>query len=267
MRAPDTIRAMSSAAEDDRANSTVELSVVIPAYNSSSVIEDTARRLAERLAGTGTEIIVVENGSTDDTFARCEQLAREWSADQVSFSVMQSEKGMGNALRAGALATRGRRVLLTADDLPFGFGDIDQALAMPDSSVVIGSKAHPDSQIERGALRDFLTWGFASLRRVILGMRTGDPQGTFIIDGELLRSLAPELEEPGFLFTTELVYRVEKLGIRPDEVAVELRADHASHDSRISRADVVSMGTGLVRLRGRHKLTATQMSASGSAED
>ncbi|NLG54375.1 MAG: glycosyltransferase [Rhodococcus sp.] len=260
---------MSSAASRpaDGTDANVELSVIIPAHNSSSVIEDTARQMAHRLAGTRTEIIVVENGSTDDTFAQCQRIAQEWDAQGVTFTLLQSEKGMGNALRAGSLASAGRRVLLTADDLPFGFGDIDQAEALPDAAVVIGSKAHPDSNSDRGALRATLTGGFALLRRAVLGMRTGDPQGTFIIDGELLRSVAPDLEEPGFLFTTELVYLVEKRGIRPVEVPVNLRADHVSHDSRISRSDVVSMGTGLFRLRGRHKLTTAHSTSGANSND
>ncbi len=235
-----------------------DLSVVIPAHNSAAVIEKTVRRLADHLSGHDAEIIVVENGSSDDTFAICTRLAEDWSAGPVSFKVLQSSKGMGNALRAGAGASRGAHVLLTADDLPFGFDDLDGAekLAAEHEGrlpvVVIGSKAHPDSHVRRGALRGTLTWGFAALRRVILGMRTGDPQGTVLMDGELIRGLVPDLAEPGFLFTTELVHLVERLGIVPVEVPVRLSEDHDSHETRISRADVLAMGMGLFRLRTRH---------------
>ncbi|MFE3289626.1 glycosyltransferase [Rhodococcus sp. NPDC059234] len=236
----------------------VDLTVVIPAHNSSSVIEGTTARLAERLAGRSAEIIVVENGSTDGTFDLCTRLREQWAQPGVAFEVLRSEKGMGNALRAGAEASRGAHVLFTADDLPFGFDDLDGAdrLTADQGStptVVIGSKAHRESIVQRGALRGVLTWGFATMRRVVLGMRTGDPQGTVLIDGDLVRELAHELVEPGFLFTTELVYVVEGMGIRPAEVPVRLSADHGSHDTRISRADVVSMGLGLFRLRTRHR--------------
>lgn len=238
---------------------TVDLSVVIPAHNSGAVIDDTTSRLADRLSGRSAEIIVVENGSTDDTFDRCTRIADGWRRPGVTFTVLRSDKGMGNALRAGALASRGRHVLFTADDLPFGFDDLDGADRLAADAggrtpaVVVGSKAHPASTVERGALRGFLTWGFAAMRRVVLGMRTGDPQGTVLVDGELVRELAPHLVEPGFLFTTELVYVVERLGIVPVEVPVRLSPDHGSHDTRISRADVVSMGAGLFRLRTRHR--------------
>ena len=237
----------------------VQLSVVIPAHNSAAVIEHTVERLAERLAGQSAEILIVENGSTDDTFEVCTRLAGEWASPGVALEVLRSPKGLGNALRAGALASRGDEVLLTADDLPFGFDDLDGAEALSAAAgghfpaVVIGSKAHPDSQLERGALRNTLTWGFATMRRVVLGMRTGDPQGTLLVRGDLIRGLCEDVVEPGFLFTTELVYIVERQGLRPVEVPVRLSPDHGSHGTRISRRDVVSMGTGVFRIRRRHR--------------
>ena len=237
---------------------TVEISVVVPAYNSGTVIEATTARIAARFEGASAEIIVVENGSTDDTFDRCIRIREQWNWPGVTFQVLRSDKGMGNALRVGALASRGEIVLFTADDLPFGFDDLDGANRLAADlggipTVVIGSKAHKDSSVHRGALRGVLTWGFALMRRVVLGMRTGDPQGTVLIDGDLVRRLAPDLVEPGFLFTTELVHAVEGMGIRPVEVPVRLSADHGSHDTRISRSDVVSMGAGLFRLRRGHR--------------
>lgn len=118
--------------------------------------------------------------------------------------------------------------------------------------------------MRRGALRGTLTWGFAALRRVVLGMRTGDPQGTVLMDGDLMRGLVPDLVEPGFLFTTELVYLVERAGIVPVEVPVRLSDDHDSHETRISRADVLAMGVGLFRLRARHR-DGGRLAWSGSA--
>lgn len=244
-------------ASSDRDNAGgVDLSVVIPAHNSGAVLEETVRRFAERFAGQSAEIIVVENGSTDDTAALCAAIADGWDTEGVSFVPMSSDKGMGNALRAGALASRGTRVLLTADDLPFGFDDVDGADRVERETgrrpaVVIGSKAHPDSIVDRGLARAVMTRGFALLRRAILGTRTGDPQGTFVVDGELLRALAPHLTEPGFLFTTELDYAVESAGIRPVEVPIRLSDEHRGHASRISVGDVAQMAKGLLSLRGR----------------
>jgi glycosyltransferase involved in cell wall biosynthesis len=231
------------------------LSVVVPAHNSSAVIGTCIDRLAGRFAGQAAEVIIVENGSNDDTYEVCRRLVDSRPANVIPrIRLLQSEKGMGRALKTGAQASRGDHVLLTADDLPFGFDDLDAFDRLRNAGaaapvVMIGSKAHPDSHVERGALRTTLTFGFGILRRLILGMKTGDPQGTVIVNGKLLRTIAPTLREDGFLFTTELIYRLERLGLRPVEVPVKLSADHAHHASRVSPSDVLSMALGLFRLR------------------
>ena len=193
----------------------VALSVVIPAHNCSTLIADTVGRLAGRLSDRSTEIIVVENGSTDGTFDRCRELADAWRHPDVALVVAQSPKGMGNALRTGIGDSHGARVLLTADDLPFGFDDLDAEDRMASEGVevlppmIIGSKAHPLSDVQRAATRNVLTSAFANLRRWLLGSRVGDSQGTFLVDGPLIRRLAADVREPGFLFTTELVHVAE----------------------------------------------------------
>lgn len=234
------------------------ISVIVPAHNSGALIEETIAELSDRLAGSAAEILVVENGSTDDTLARAHREQAVRKDAPVRLTVLRSEKGMGKALRAGVVASRGRMVLLTADDLPFGFDDLDHLARLERSSDVavppflIGSKAHPDSSVERGALRGTLTWGFSVLVRTILGMRTRDPQGTLIIEGDLARELAQLAVEPGYLFTTELVHLAERVGIRPVELPVRLRESHRRHRSRIHGADMAAMAIGLLRIRARH---------------
>lgn len=230
----------------------VALSVVIPMHNSQTVIHQTVGQWLSRLEGHSAELILVENGSTDETWLIASDLARNSST--VPTVILQSDKGMGNALRAGIARSTGKRVLLSADDLPFGFSDLDSAESLgrhPD--VVIGSKAHRDSMVERGLLRDVFTNGYKLARRVILGSKVGDTQGTFFVDGPWLRSINHLLDEPGFLFTTQLVVFAESHGKELVEVPVTLSADHAPKTSTVGWRDVVSMGSGLVRLR-RFKL-------------
>jgi len=144
--------------------------------------------------------------------------------------------------------------VLTADDLPFGFDDLDAAdrLDVDAFPVVIGSKGHRDSDVGRGMLRWVLSWGFWLLRRVILGTRTLDPQGTFVLAGAWARTVAPTLGETGYLITTELCYLAERAGIRPAEVPVRLVEGHGDHRSRITVGDVWQMGVGLIGIRRRH---------------
>ncbi|RSM64016.1 dolichyl-phosphate beta-glucosyltransferase [Kibdelosporangium aridum] len=233
----------------------VSLTYIVPAHNSTATIEGTLKELQDRLAGTNSEIVVVENGSRDNTLELLHKIEADWQTTGVQLRVTSSKKGLGNALRKGIEESRGERVFFGADDLPFGFDDLDKAEKIDhrQHKMVIGSKAHPESEVGRGVLRAILTWGFLTLRFIVLGMRTRDPQGTFAIDGEWVRSVGPQLTEEGFLLTTELTYLAERSGIKTIEVPVRLRESHAAHGSRIRISDVWKMGLGLITVRKRHR--------------
>lgn len=247
----------------------IRLSYIVPAHNSAEVIEDTLHELAVqfeggRFAGRQAEILVVENGSTDSTPGLLRDAEAIWTRHDVTLRVLATDRGLGNALRHGIAESRGDRIFLGADDLPFGFGDLEAALPM-DHPVVIGSKGHPDSKVHRSPTRSLLTFGFRVLRRMILGMRTRDPQGTFVLDGTWARSVVARLREPGYLFTTELCHLAESGGIVPVEVPVRLRPSHGSHTSRVTVRDVWRMGSGLLTVRRRHRGGRVEVSASNHA--
>jgi hypothetical protein len=244
------------------------LTYVVPAHNSTLAIEPTLRALASRLADRDAEVIVVENGSTDGTPALLLGIEQTWAHPRVPLRLLRSAKGMGNAYRAGIAASRGERVVLTADDLPFGFDDLDAAEGVDATAhpVVIGSKGHPDSDVDRGLPRRVLSSGFRVLRRVVLGMRTLDPQGTFVLAGDWAREIVPRLIEPGYLVTTELCHVAERSGVQPLEVPVRLSPQHRDHRSRIAVRDVWRMAVGLLAIRRRHASPASGRAAATAAQ-
>ncbi len=222
-----------------------DLSVVIPVYNGERILAATMARLSGYLTSGTSEIIIVENGSSDNTL----EVALKHAVDtpNVTFQVLQSQKGMGNAYRRGIEASSGRRVLLTADDLPFGTDDLDEDKKLETKPhIVIGSKAHKDSITERSVIRGITTFGFKTLRQVILGSKIGDSQGTLIVDGDWLRSMVDRFDDPpGFLFSTQVVYAAEKQGFRIVEVPpVTLAPDDEPGETTIRTADVVKMFKG-----------------------
>lgn len=225
-----------------------ELSIVIPAHNSAPVLRDTLERWSEYLRGRSAEVIVVENGSSDTTWA----IAVSFTRLPCRYVVLRSDRGLGNALRAGIAASVGRRVLLSADDLPFGFDDLTGDERLEHAPIMtIGSKAHRDSQAHRGAVRRSLSRGYRLIRHVVLGSRVGDSQGTIIADGEWIRRVAPQCTDSGFLFTTELTYVAEIQGYEVVEVPVSLVAESPTKHTAIRVRDVWRMGAGVFILRAR----------------
>lgn len=245
-----------------------QVSYVIGAHNSAAFINDTLEAIAKRLCDVPAEIIVVENGSSDDTLAVLQAKAQVWPADAPALRVLTSERGLGYALRTGLAASTGAMVVISSDDLAFGFDELDHAekLSLPEVRVVIGSKAHRDSVVRRSLLRDVLSGGLRVLRLVTLGMTTGDPQGTYVLDGPWIRAVTPALREPGFLITTEIAYLAQLGGARPVEVPVRLR--EGGHRTRIKLSDPLRMVMGLfaTRLRRRElrKVARAAVSAAGA---
>jgi glycosyltransferase involved in cell wall biosynthesis len=243
------------------------VSYVLGAHNSASFINDTLEAIAKRLRDVPAEIVVVENGSSDDTLAVLQATAKTWPSDAPRLRVMSSDRGLGIALRTGLAATTGEIVVVTSDDLCFNFDEFDasEKLSMREVGVVIGSKAHRDSVVRRNLLRDVLSGGLRVLRILTLGMTTGDPQGTYVLYGPWIRAVTPALREPGFLVTTEIAYLALLSGIKPLEVAVTLR--EGDHRTRIKLSDPIRMALGLVATRARKRALRKVARASVSASE
>ncbi len=128
-----------------------DLSIIFPAYNEAERIGPTLKAFSAQLIEDGYdhEIIVVDDGSTDNTVAFVESLRSEIP----NLKVIESEenRGKGHAVRLGMLAAKGgTRVFADAD----GSTPPDQleALISPvtkgETAISIGSRYADDAQIE-----------------------------------------------------------------------------------------------------------------------
>ena len=96
--------------------STINLSVIIPAYNEQQRIVPTLHEVDDFLAASSLayEIVVVDDGSSDQTVATVAAVAAERSAVRVIAT--KPNRGKGAAVRTGMLAARGEvRLMCDAD--------------------------------------------------------------------------------------------------------------------------------------------------------
>lgn len=209
------------------------LSIVIPAFRECEKIENDIRHahrfLLERLGGAG-EIIVVDDGSPDDTAARARALRRE--IPELSVVSYQRNRGKGYALRAGIAATRGRRVLFADAGGCVRYDEALTGLQLLSSGahVAHGSRRFPGAVIERRQPLHRRV-GSALFR---LGLRAGmgiptdlrDTQCGFkLYDGDTARRLYGQCFTDGFMLDVELIRRASKQGLRIREFPVRWRAD------------------------------------------
>ena len=188
------------------------LSVVMPAHNEAGYLETAVTDVDEgmRARGHELEILVVENGSTDDTLAIARRLADERPAIRV---FTRAVADYGAALRDGILAARGE-FIVTFDVDYYDLGFVDDTLklltgAAPAPAIVVGSKRAPGARDERPWPRRLVTTVFSLLLRAVFSLSVSDTHGM-----KAMRrvDMEPLLERCRFrtdLFDTELVIRTQ----------------------------------------------------------
>lgn len=138
------------------------LSVIIPVHNEEkrlkNCLDNTIRYLHAR--GYPYEIIVVDNGSTDETWEICEA----YYPYAHYFPIHMAQRGKGLAVQAGMLYAHGRYRLMMDCDLSTPLFEIPKALThMPENDIVIGSRELEPSLVHTTLKRRVIGRVFHSL--------------------------------------------------------------------------------------------------------
>jgi dolichyl-phosphate beta-glucosyltransferase len=229
------------------------LSVVIPAYQEGRRLGPTLDRIGSYLADRGEpfEIVVVDDGSDDDTF----EVARAREGHAVRALRLPRNRGKGAAVRHGVGASRGTLILLCDADLSTPIEELERLRPhLAHAEAVFGSRAQADSRIEQRQpwYRERMgrTFNLAVRAVGVRGLR--DTQCGFkLLDGATARELFSLMIVDRFAFDVELAYLARRLGYRVREVGVAWR--HVEHSRVRLVADSALMLFDVVRFRFRHR--------------
>ncbi len=135
--------------ERTRQNSRPFISVVVPAYNEQNWIELTLRSLSDYLQKEykNWEILVVDDGSQDETHLICERFTTHNS--KIIYLRNEQNSGKGYSVRRGMLAAKGDVRFFMDADMPFEL-DILQTMVKAletEQDVVIGARDLPGSTL------------------------------------------------------------------------------------------------------------------------
>jgi dolichyl-phosphate beta-glucosyltransferase len=241
----------------------VRLSVVIPAFREEDGIGATIERVRDELgsvaADGGLEVVVVDDGSPDDTAGR----ARAAGADQVLR--LEPNRGKGAAVRAGMLAATGRCVAFTDADLSYAPGQILGLLTRVEEGwdVVVGSRKHTETRtlVENRRLREVggrVINLFTSL--VLLGQYRDTQCGLKAFRSDVAQLVFSRSVIDGFAFDVEVFHLVERYRLSLDEVPVELVNSHRS-TVKVVR-DAVRLMRDLFRIRRRGRRGGYEVTAA-----
>ena len=193
------------------------VSVVVPVYNGGEQIVENVRVIEQAVAdgvfGEGVELIVVSDGSIDDTAERLLGARHE-----RGFRVIHYDRnlGKGYAVKAGALASHGEWVALIDADLDLDPAAIPRYLQLARQErldLAIGSKRHPDSVVYYPRSRKIASWCYQQLNRFLFRLNVRDTQvGLKVFSRRVVEDVMPLLLVKRFAFDLELLAVARALG-------------------------------------------------------
>lgn len=200
------------------------VSIVIPVYNEQAILREAVQELIAELVAEGRsfEIVLCENGSSDDTVSLANALARE---DERVRVLSSPAPNYGLALRNGISNARGDVVLCEEID----WCDADfrrRAISLieaGDADFVIGSKLLGESRDERPWLRHAASLFYTRLLHVLFDFQGTDTHGLKALRRSRLLEVVAQCRVEKDVFASELVIRAARAGVRLREIPVDVR--------------------------------------------
>jgi len=226
------------------------LSIIIPAHNEEQRLPHTLEQIADFLSQQdfSSEIIVVENGSSDRTLA----LAQIYAQRIPNLRVLHSaERGKGLAVKMGMLAARGRYRFFADADLSMPIAEVARFIppALPDAQVAIGSReASGAVRYDEPSYRHVTGRVFNTIVRLLALPGLEDTQCGFkCFRGDIADEVFPLQTISGWTFDVEVLFIARRRGYRIVEVGIPW---YFNADSKIRVArDASRMFLDLINIR------------------
>ena len=218
----------------------MDLSIIIPVWNEAGKIENDLEKLVRffKTSELQAEIIVTDDGSTDDTTKAVKDLAMNQQTD-IKLVSNSPHRGKGCAVRSGILKSSGKYVMFMDSGGTVPLNYIHKGLKHllnDDCDVAIGSRHHPESVIRKNLVwyRQLTSrlFRFAVRRYLHTPHHISDTQCGFkLYKGDIGREIFKSCSTDGFLFDLECILIAQSKGYRQQEFPIEWTCDR---DSRLS---------------------------------
>jgi len=224
----------------------MKLSVVMPVYNEKATIRQIIDKV--RAVDLDTELIVVDDGSTDGT----RDILRELDGADAGLRIfyLDRNRGKGTAVRYGIQQARGDVLVVQDADLeyePDEFHNLLEPYLKGRSAVVYGSRflgGHRTGYYWTTLGNKFVTW----LTNIIYNSNLTDMETCYKLFGmDVLREL--NLKSQRFEFEPEVTAKILKRGIHIYEVPISYMSREYSEGKKLTAKDGFEAVKALVKYR------------------
>jgi glycosyltransferase involved in cell wall biosynthesis len=234
-----------------------ELTIVVPAFNEAPRLADGMRRFDAAVADGAidveqTEVLVIDDGSTDETASTARALLGHLPHHRVVS--LPANQGKGAAVRTGVSLARGACTAYMDADMAIDPRAVPRLLrALETTEVAIGSRALADSMVDGTyAVRAIMGRIFNRLVTTGTGLDLHDTQCGFkAFRTPVARLLFHLVRIDRFAFDVEVLARAQRLGLQVTEIPVHWKhvlgsSVHPLHDSFTMLSDVYRSRLGLL---------------------
>lgn len=224
----------------------MKLSVLIPVYNEENTVEEIIRRV--EATNIVSEIIVVDDASTDGTKIILERLAQE---KRIKFLSHEKNRGKGAALRTALAASSGDLLIVQDADLEYDPKDYEKLLVPINegmADVVYGSR------FLGGSRRPILFWNMVANKALTFltnilynNILTDMETGYKLFKREIIMSIP--FKSNKFDFEPEITAKLLKRKVRIFEVAITFNPRDYSEGKKIGLSDAFQAFWTIIKYR------------------
>ena len=236
------------------------ITLVIPMYNESSIIADTAKTVSEYMQSTfeNYEVIFSDDGSKDGSA----KIVSDLGLPNVRVVGYEQNRGKGCAIRNGMLSAKGEIVMFTDADLAYGTEVIKRAYDMlkdADANMLIGSRNLSEDGYEGYTLmRKIMSKVYIKVLCIAGGFKLSDSQcGCKAYKGEAVKKIFERCKVDGFAFDFESILWAQKFGYSIVEMPVKIVNHRESKVNAIR--DTFRMLGDLRRMKKRIKKESKEL--------
>jgi glycosyltransferase involved in cell wall biosynthesis len=205
-----------------------KVSVIMPCYNEAERIvrniEETIRTFEE--FHCPYEIIVIDDGSTDDTYREVLKLKECYK--NITLNKNWENYGKGRAIKKGCRIADGDYIVFLDADMDLHPGQLQtlmDIMRLNNADCVIGSKMHPNSVVKYSWQRRLVSRVYFTLIKLLFGLPIHDTQtGLKIFKKEVIRKVLPRILVKQFAFDLEILANAHRLGFKIAEAPVVLNS-------------------------------------------
>lgn len=216
----------------------LSLSIILPAYNEGENIYANILRVCEILREYDFELVVVDDGSTDNTYSEAKRAEDEGYPVQA---VSQKEnRGKGATLFYGFGFTSGEKIAFLDADLeiaPEYLLDFLEIMEEENADIVAGVKDMSENQFPWA--RRMMSNTYRQSVSFLFGLSISDTQtGIKLFKREVLEATVPRLSISRFAFDIELLLAASRFGYKIVEYPVKIIYKRSGNLGRMSSSNI-----------------------------